>query len=248
MKKTLKFEIQYDGSSYYGWEHQPNRPTIQGKLEDSIEKLLSISKDSFTIVSAGRTDAGVHAKNMVASCELDTDMPDDLICKKLNTLLPSDIAILSVKTASDRFHARYNAVGKTYEYSISDGEIKPIFNRKYVTILDTHLDIVAMKEASKYMIGRLDFKSFCGNSHFKKSTVRIVDKITIKREKGIIKIRFHGTGFLQNMVRIMTGTLIEVGLHKIAPLEVENIIKAKDRKFAGPTAPAKGLTLIKVDY
>ena len=245
---NYKLTIQYDGTRYFGWEHQPDKETIQGKLEDAFEKSLGIPKSAFKIIGAGRTDAGVHALEMTANVVLDIEIPENTLRDKLNSNLPSDIAILSVRIASERFHARYNAVGKTYDYTISDGPIKPIFNRKYVTILDKQLDIDAMRKAANYLEGEHDFKAFCGNSHFKKSSVRIVDKITISRKNGLLTLSFHGTGFLQNMVRIMVGTLIEVGYHRTDPESIPEIIESLDRKKAGPTAPAKGLCLRKVDY
>ena len=248
MNQNYKITIQYDGTRYFGWEHQPDKETIQGKIEDAIVKVLNVPLDSFKVIGAGRTDAGVHAKEMTASVILDTTLAENTLRDKLNENLPSDIAILSVKVASERFHARYNAVGKTYDYTICDGPIKPIFNRKYVTVLDNQLDIDAMKEAAEYLMGEHNFKAFCGNSKFKKSSVRIVDKITLKRQGSLLTISFHGTGFLQNMVRIMVGTLIEVGYHRLKPTDTPDIIESRDRKKAGPTAPAKGLCLRKVDY
>lgn len=248
MNQNYKITIQYDGTRYFGWEHQPDKETVQGKIEDAIVKVLNVPLDSFKVIGAGRTDAGVHAKEMTASVILDTTLAENTLRDKLNENLPSDIAILSVKVASERFHARYNAVGKTYDYTICDGPIKPIFNRKYVTVLDNQLDIDAMKEAAEYLMGEHDFKAFCGNSKFKKSSVRIVDKITLKRQGSLLTISFHGTGFLQNMVRIMVGTLIEVGYHRLKPTDIPDIIESRDRKKAGPTAPAKGLCLRKVDY
>ena len=248
MEQNYKLTIQYDGTRYFGWEHQPDKETIQGKLEEAISKSLNIPIDSFKIIGAGRTDAGVHAREMTANVVLNSGLQENILRDKLNSVLPSDIAVLSVKVASERFHARYNAVGKTYDYTISDGPIKPIFNRKYVTILDKQLDTDAMKIAANYMTGKHDYKAFCGNSHFKKSSVRIVDKITISRKNGLLTLSFHGTGFLQNMVRIMVGTLIEVGYHRIDAESIPEIIESLDRKKAGPTAPAKGLCLRKVDY
>jgi len=246
MEKNYKLKISYDGSRYFGWEHQPDRETIQGKIETVLARM--VDKDMVDVIGAGRTDAGVHARAMIANVHLDTRMSPEEIRDYANRYLPDDIAILEVREAADRFHARYKAVGKTYQYTCFDGPVKPVFDRKYYTPLDQELDVEAMQEAAHFLEGKHDYKSFCGNSRMKKSTVRIVDTITVRRRKGYVYLTFHGTGFLQNMVRIMSGTLIEVGLGRKRPEEVGEILEACDRKVAGPTAPAKGLCLLKVDY
>lgn len=246
MEKNYKLKISYDGSRYFGWEHQPDRETIQGKIETVLARM--VDKDMVDVIGAGRTDAGVHARAMIANVHLDTQMSPEEIRDYANRYLPDDIAILEVREAADRFHARYKAVGKTYQYTCFDGPVKPVFDRKYYTPLDQELDVEAMQEAAHFLEGKHDYKSFCGNSRMKKSTVRIVDTITVRRRKGYVYLTFHGTGFLQNMVRIMSGTLIEVGLGRKSPEEVGEILEACDRKVAGPTAPAKGLCLLKVDY
>ena len=246
MEKNYKLKISYDGSRYFGWEHQPDRETIQGKIETVLARM--VDKDMVDVIGAGRTDAGVHARAMIANVHLDTQMSPEEIRDYANRYLPDDIAILEVREAADRFHARYKAVGKTYQYTCFDGPVKPVFDRKYYTPLDQELDVEAMQEAAHFLEGKHDYKSFCCNSRMKKSTVRIVDTITVRRRKGYVYLTFHGTGFLQNMVRIMSGTLIEVGLGRKRPEEVGEILEACDRKVAGPTAPAKGLCLLKVDY
>ena len=246
MEKNYKLKISYDGSRYFGWEHQPDRETIQGKIETVLARM--VDKDMVDVIGAGRTDAGVHARAMIANVHLDTQMSPEEIRDYANRYLPDDIAILEVREAADRFHARYKAVGKTYQYTCFDGSVKPVFDRKYYTPLDQELDVEAMQEAAHFLEGKHDYKSFCGNSRMKKSTVRIVDTITVRRRKGYVYLTFHGTGFLQNMVRIMSGTLIEVGLGRNRPEEVGETLEACDRKVAGPTAPAKGLCLLKVDY
>ena len=246
MEKNYKLKISYDGSRYFGWEHQPDRETIQGKIETVLARM--VDKDMVDVIGAGRTDAGVHARAMIANVQLDTQMSPEEIRDYANRYLPDDIAILEVREAADRFHARYKAVGKTYQYTCFGGPVKPVFDRKYYTPLDQELDVEAMQEAAHFLEGKHDYKSFCGNSRMKKSTVRIVDTITVRRRKGYVYLTFHGTGFLQNMVRIMSGTLIEVGLGRKRPEEVGEILEACDRKVAGPTAPAKGLCLLKVDY
>ncbi len=256
-KKNYRLKISYDGTRYLGWEHQPGKDTVQGKIEMVLARMLGFDPDPAVffendspveVIASGRTDAGVHAKEQVANTYLSTELSGEEIRDYCNTYLPDDIAVTDVKEVSERFHARYNAIGKTYQYTCYDGPVKPVFNRKYYTYLDTPVDVDAMKKAAEHLIGEHDYKSFCGNPKMKKSTIRVVDKIDIKRSKGYIYFTFHGTGFLQNMVRILVGTLLEVGAGRMTPEDMPKILEAKDRKLAGPTAPAKGLCLVKVDY
>ncbi len=243
--KNYKMTLMYDGTRYYGWEHQPGRDTIQGKLEAVLERMCGATVE---VIGAGRTDAGVHAKGMVASFQAETERTPEEIRDYLNRYLPDDIAVKEVREAAPRFHARYKAVGKTYCYTCFDGPVKPVFNRRYVTRLDTAPDLEAMRRAAAILQGEHDFRSFCGNPKMKKSTVRTVDTIEIVRKGGYLYFNVHGTGFLQNMVRILVGTLLEVGYGRMAPEQMEDILEARDRRLAGPTAPPEGLCLMKVDY
>lgn len=245
MEKNYKLTIAYDGTRFFGWERQPDRETIQGKLESVLEKLNGNAVD---VIGAGRTDAGVHARAMVASVRLDVKESCEEIRDYMNRYLPDAIAVREVKEAGDRFHARYNAIGKTYRYTCFVGEVKPVFDRRYVTMLDYSVDVEKMRQAAAILTGEHDFRSFCGNPRMKKSTVRLVDSITIEQNRDRIHFTFHGTGFLQNMVRILVGTLLEVGRGYWEPDYVQTILDARDRKLAGPTAPPEGLCLMKVDY
>lgn len=244
---NFKLTIAYDGTRYFGWEHQPGKDTIQGKIETVLQRMCGMDEVP-EVIGAGRTDAGVHAKAMVASVRLDTRMSAEEIGAYLNRYLPDDIGIVDVREASDRFHARYKAVGKTYSYTCYVGGGKPVFKRRYVTRLDFEPDVEAMRLAASFLEGEHDFKSFCGNPKMKKSTVRLVDSITIRRSKNQIYFSFHGTGFLQHMVRILVGTLLEVGAGRMKPEQMTEILEARDRTLAGPTAPACGLCLEHVDY
>ncbi len=250
MKRNYKFIISYDGTRFYGWEKQPGKEmTIQGKLETVLSKMTNAPADSpVSVIGAGRTDAGVHARATVANAILDTDMTEEEIQVYMNTYLPEDISVNEVRICSDRFHARYNALGKTYRYTVWYGISKPVFDRKYVTVLNQKPDASKMREAAQYLIGTHDYKSFCGNKKMKKSTVRCVDTINIEESGNYIRIYFHGNGFLQNMVRILTGTLLEVGYGNIPVDSVKEILEACDRQKAGPTAPPQGLCMMKVDY
>lgn len=243
--KNYKMIIAYDGTRYYGWEHQPDRDTIQGKLENVLSRMCDTPVE---VIGAGRTDAGVHARAMVANAHMETRRTPEQIRDYLNRYLPEDIAVKEVREAAQQFHARYKAVGKTYCYTCFDGDVRPVFDRKYVNVLDFSPDVAAMQQAAEYLTGKHDYKSFCGNSHMKKSTERIVDQIVIVKKRGYIYFTFHGTGFLQNMIRILVGTLLEVGKGTYPPERVKDILEALDRTQAGPTAPACGLCLIKVDY
>ena len=243
--QNYKFTIAYDGTRFFGWERQPDRETIQGKLEAVLTRLAG---QPVEITGAGRTDAGVHARAMVASVQLDVKESPEEIRDYCNRYLPDAIAVREVKPCAPRFHARYNALGKTYRYTCHVGAVKPVFDRKYVTLLDYEPDVERMCRAAAYLLGEQDFASFCGNPRLKKSTVRMVDHIGIEQRRDRVIFTFHGTGFLQNMVRILVGTLLEVGRGYWEPEYVQEILLAKDRKRAGPTAPPEGLCLMKVDY
>jgi len=246
MKRNIRLIISYDGTRYYGWEHQPNTDmTIQGKIENVVSRMVNRETE---IIGAGRTDAGVHARGMVANFIADTDLSESEIKHYINSYLPDDICVESAAFAGDRFHSRYNATGKTYRYTCYVGDEKPIFDRKYVYTLDKCPDIAKMKEAAEYLRGEHDFASFCSNPRMKKSTVRCVDRIDIEKTGEYIHFTYHGTGFLQHMVRILTGTLLEVGSGKRKPEDMKELLDKKDRRLAGDTAPAQGLCLIKVDY
>lgn len=243
---NFKFILTYDGTKYYGWEHQPKiEETIQGKIETVLSKMC---EKEIEVIGCGRTDAGVSAKGYVCNARLDDSFEPDYVRDYLNRYLPDNICVDSCIIASDRFHSRYNAVGKTYRYTCFIGDTKPVFDRKYVYVLDFKPNIEAMKKAAAILIGEHDFASFCSNPKMKKSTVRRVDSIDIKVDGDYLTFTYHGSGFLQHMVRIMTGTLLEVGEGKRDASSMRELIEAKERAKAGACAPAHGLCLIKVDY
>ena len=242
---NYKLTIRYDGSRYFGWERQPGRETIQGKLEAVLSEMCGAPAE---VIGAGRTDAGVHAEAMIANVHLDTPLTPDAIRDYLNHYLPDDLAVDEVKVAAEGFHARYKAAGKLYTYTCCFGDRKPVFDRKFCTVLDYEPDLTRMRQAAAYLIGEHDFRSFCTNPKMKKSTVRTVDSIEISCRKDRILFRIHGNGFLQNMVRVIVGTLLEVGKGTRAPEEIPAILEALDRTKAGYTAPARGLCLTRVDY
>ncbi|MBR5127988.1 MAG: tRNA pseudouridine(38-40) synthase TruA [Roseburia sp.] len=246
MEKNYKMTLAYDGTRYQGWEsHKAGDMTIQGKLVNVIEHL---SGGSVEVIGCGRTDAGVHAKGMVANVRLDVDMTPEEVQAYLNHYLPEDIAILDVCVASERFHSRYHAVGKTYCYTCYVGSTKPVFDRKYVYVLDQKPDVTKMRKAAELLTGTHDFASFCANKKKKKSTVRTVDKIEITVDGAYLKFTVHGDGFLHHMVRILVGTLLEVGWGKRSTESITELLAACERAKAGVTAPAQGLCMVSVDY
>ena len=238
--------LAYDGTRYQGWErHKPTDMAIQAKLENVIERMVGSYVE---VIGCGRTDAGVHAKGMVANAKFETDMTEGEICTYINHYLPDDIVLLDIRIASDRFHSRYNAVGKTYCYTCYIGQTKPVFDRKYVYVLDEKPDVDKMRKAAELLVGTHDFASFCANKKKKKSTVRTVDRIDITVEGDYLKFTVHGDGFLHHMVRILVGTLLEVGWGKRSAESMTELLAAEERALAGVTAPAQGLCMMSVDY
>lgn len=243
---NYKLTIQYDGSRYDGWQKQGNTDnTIQAKLEAVLSRLAETPVE---VHGAGRTDAGVHALGQTASVRLPGNRPAEEVLDYLNRYLPEDIAVIAVEIAPERFHARLSAVGKLYRYSIRLGNTPDVFRRKYQYRVDGPLDVDAMRRAASLLTGTHDFRAFCANKRYKKSTVRTLHSINIEQIGADLSITYHGTGFLYNMVRILTGTLLEVGQGLRAPKEMPEILAGRDRARAGKTAPAQGLALVKVFY
>lgn len=245
--KNYKITIAYDGTRYKGWQLLgDNEATIQGKLTNVLS---SIAGHEVEIIGSGRTDAGVHAKGQVANFHIEDSFTGKELLLRMNAFLPEDIAILDIAEVAERFHARYQATEKTYRYRIHTSKIPNVFERKYVyTYTDRTLDIGCMQQAADLLLGTHDFASFCGNKKMKKSTVRTISQIKIEALGNEIQIDYTGNGFLQNMVRILTGTLIEIGDGRRAPEDIVRILESKDRKEAGYTVPAQGLVLMKVSY
>ena len=241
--------LQYDGTRYNGWQKQGNTPdTIQEKLERILEHLYG---EPVEIHGSGRTDAGVHALHQVANYRVPR-LISRHSCTEIrdyfNEYLPLDIRVLAVEKVQERFHARLSATGKLYEYRIDCGEIASVFQRKYVYRFEEPLNLQKMQQAAQLLTGTHDFRSFCANKHMKKSTVRTIQDISFELQDGILYIRYLGDGFLYNMVRILTGTLLEIGMGDRLPSQIPKILEAKDRSMAGFTAPAQGLFLADVFY
>lgn len=244
--KNYRITVQYDGSRYSGWQKQGNTAnTIQGKIETVLSKMTD---SDIEIHGSGRTDTGVHALAQTANFKCSTDFTCLEIQDYLNEYLPLDIRILALTEAAPRFHARLNAAKKHYRYIIDTNKIQEVFTRKYVTHLPKSYNISAMESAAKLLIGEHDFKSFCDNKHIKKSTIRTIHSITFQMKKGILTMDFTGNGFLYHMVRILVGTLLEIGEGKREPEDIIKILQAKERPAAGFTAPPQGLYLVEVFY
>ena len=248
---NYKILVQYDGTRYEGWQRQERTgSTIQGKIEAVLSKMCG---EEVQIQGAGRTDAGVHAKGQVANVHLKErvdpqEVKQDEIRQYLNRYLPEDIAVSEVTEVPERFHSRLNATGKIYVYRIATGEVKKVFERRYIYDFGEKPDVHLMRQAAEILTGTHDFKSFCSNRRMKKSTVRTIYSIDLKEKEGEIVITYTGNGFLHHMIRILTGTLLEAGMKKRSLSSVAELLEVRDREKAGFTAPAKGLTLEKVLY
>lgn len=243
---NFKLTIQYDGTRYDGWQRQGNTDnTLQGRLEGVLSRMVGKPVE---IQGAGRTDAGVHARGQVASVHLPEGYTPQEIQNYLNRYLPEDVAVVEVVEVGERFHARLSATGKEYRYHIRMGNVPDVFARKYQYRVEEPLDLAAMERAAGYLTGKHDFRSFCGNRRFKKSTVREVFHIGVEVCGSDLTLVYQGDGFLYNMVRILTGTLLEVGLGQRTPESMVDILEARERTAAGKTAPAQGLVLQEVYY
>lgn len=259
---TYCLTLQYDGSRYNGWQKQGNTSnTIQEKIETLLSRLY---KMPIEIAGSGRTDAGVHALGQTASFHIENKknlFSSSELTNLLNQYLPEDIRILKTEEKEDRFHARLLAKSKVYEYRIDLGDIHDVFQRKYTLYLQEHiytrnlpdnsrptLDLSAMQTAAKQLLGTHDFKSFCDNKRMKKSTVRTIHSIDFIQNGNFLTIRYCGNGFLYHMVRILTGTLLDIGLHLRKPEDVPVMLSGMDRTLAGPSVPPQGLFLAEVSY
>ena len=244
--RNIKMILEYDGTRFKGWQKQTDDiNTLQGKLEDVLSKMVG---EEVQIIGCGRTDSGVHALNYTANFHTENKMHVNEMSKYLYDNLPDDIAVKSIKDASERFHSRYNILSKTYVYRINNSGIKNVFDRKYIHNIGEKLNLDDMKSCVAVLIGNHDFQSFTTLKTKTKSTMRTINFINIMENGSIIEIEINGNGFLWNMVRIILGTLIEAGKGNIKITDVENILNAKKRSEAGPMAPAKALFLKDVEY
>jgi len=246
--KNIKLTVAYDGTNYHGFQEQ--RGTGLSTVQETLETVLSkLAKRPVQIIGAGRTDAGVHAQGQVVNfrCE-NWPVPLEKVHLAVNSLLPGDIAVLKAEEVPPEFHARFSATAKTYRYAIYHSRVMSPLHRLYYLHEPRQMDVEAMRVAVRYLLGTHDFKSFQAQGTPVKDTVRTIYRAEIEYEAPFLHLYIKGNGFLYNMVRIITGTLIDVGIGKTEPEEMENIIKAKDRTRAGTTAPPQGLCMMEVEY
>ena len=243
--KRVKLIISYDGTNYCGWQIQMNGITVEEIINRELSRLLG---EEIAVIGASRTDSGVHAIGNVAVFDTETKIPAEKISFSLNQRLPEDIRIQKSEEVPADFHPRYCDSTKTYEYKILNRRFPDPLNRLYTHFVYMPLDVEKMREAAAYIVGEHDFASFCSSGSQVKTTIRTVYTLDIEKESDIISIKISGNGFLYNMVRIIVGTLIKVGLGVYPAKHVKEILEAKDRYQAGPKAPARGLTLVGIEY
>lgn len=243
--KRIKLTVAYDGTNYHGWQVQPNGITIEEVLNQTLTRLL---KEPITVIGASRTDAGVHALGNVAVFDTDTRIPPEKISYALNQRLPEDIVIQHSCEVSSDFHPRHCDSRKTYEYKIVNRTFPLPLRRRDTLFFYRALNLENMRRAADYLIGTHNFKSFCSVHTQAETTVRTIYELTVTKEQDILTIRVCGSGFLYNMVRILAGTLLQVGTGERQPDQIPVVLDACDRMAAGPTAPAHGLTMVGIEF
>ena len=241
----VKLTVSYDGTAYCGWQVQPNGVTVQQKIEEAV---FSATGEKVRVTGSGRTDAGVHAAGQVAHFETACTIPPEKIFKALNVYLPQDIRVIKSERADDNFHACNCAKKKTYRYSFYQSNVELPLCDRYAVMLDKSPDINLMNKAAQIFVGEHDFKAFCSSGSGAKTTVRTIYNIDIKEDGARLSVSVTGNGFLYNMVRIMVGTLVDVGYGKIPIQAVEEMLSTGNRTLGGTPLPAKGLCLINVEY
>ena len=242
---NIKLVLEYDGSAYHGWQRQANAPTVQGMIED---KIRIITKSKINLIGAGRTDAGVHAKGQAANFITTSRLEPASWQRALNSLLPSDIVILQAREVSAKFHSRFSARGKVYQYQILNRPLRSVMDRLSIWHITYSLDINTMKQAAKILVGQHDFSAFKSSGGETKTDRCHVKRLTVQRSGDLIVITIEANRFLQYMVRNIIGTLVEAGRGKIKSQGVKQILQSRDRRLAGPTAPPQGLCLVEVKY
>jgi len=246
MLKNFKITIEYDGSSYHGWQRQTSDRTIQGEIEKA---LMTMTGEKVALIGSGRTDAGVHAFGQVSNFYCDTALSPGNFQKGLNSLLPEDIVITACKQVPEKFHARYDVKSKTYHYRILNRNLPAAIFRQYAWHIRKRLDLDAMVGSLRYIIGTHDFKAFEGTGSPRANTIRsVIHADLVKMDDGYLVFKIEGNGFLRFMVRNIVGTLVDVGIGKNTPRDFNRILISKDRNLAGITAPAHGLFLMQVKY
>lgn len=243
--RRIKLTVAYDGTNYHGWQFQPGSATIEGELNRHLTELF---KEEIMVIGASRTDTGVHALCNIAVFDTNARIPAERVAYALNQRLPEDIRIRRSEEVALDFHPRKQATRKTYEYKILNEEFANPVERLYAHFTYVPLDEKKMQKAAEYLVGEHDFASFCAAGSTAQTTVRTIYDMAVERKGNMISIKVTGSGFLYNMVRIIAGTLMEVGKGRFTPEQVKEILESKDRTKAGPTAPAKGLMLYEYQF
>ena len=243
--RNIKLKIEYDGKDFNGWQKQPNKLNIQGEIERAIGE---ITGEKINLIASGRTDAGVHSLGQIANFKTNSNIPIEKVPIAINTKLKRSIRIINSEEVEDKFHSRYNCKKKTYRYIINNSKNGTAIYRNLQYNFSEKLDEKKMNEAIKFFFGEHDFKVFKASGTSSKSSVRTIYSGTVERQGDLVIIELTGNGFLYNMVRIIAGTLLEVGIGKIKPEEIKNIIASGDRERAGKTLPPQGLYLVNVEY
>jgi tRNA pseudouridine38-40 synthase len=243
--RNLKLTVEYKGTDYVGFQKQPDRKSIQGVLEETLSKIL---QEDIALIGAGRTDAGVHAKGQCVNLLISSKMDCGRLKRSTNSLLPSDIVIKEMTEVDPSFHARRNARSREYKYLILNREYPSAFWNDFSFFLREPLDLAAIQEAAAVLEGEHDFSSFCVSESKPENGTRSMERVGISRERDLIHLDFEANAFLHNMVRIIVGTLIQVGSGTLSAERMQSILAAGDRKEAGPTVPPHGLFLMRVNY
>lgn len=242
---NIKLTIEFDGTAYHGWQSQKNAETVQDTIEAAIEK---ITGEHSALTGSGRTDAGVHAIAFIANFRTSSRIPPERFSYALNSVLPDDISIIKSEETDEDFHSRFSSTGKKYRYLIYNAEHKPAIMRNRACHVSVPLNVSLMREAAQHFVGTFDFSAFMASGGSIESTIRTIREVSLEKQGELIVFEIEGSGFLYNMVRIIVGTLIEVGRGKVPPSAISDIISGKNRNNAGKTAAASGLYLVEVYY
>ena len=244
-KRNIRLVVEYDGTDFCGWQRQPGCRSVQEELETAI---AAVTREKASLLSSGRTDAGVHAEGHVCNFRTSAEIPAARLAAAINTKLAEDVIVLSAEDAPFSFHATHDAKSKLYRYRIARGRVRPVLDRRYSYHVRGPLDVDAMRRAAAHFVGTHDFNSFRAEGFIEKDTVRTIHSVELAEANETLEIYFRGDGFLYMMLRIIVGTLVRVGKGKIAPEAIPGIIAARDRAAAGPTVPPRGLCLVAVYY
>jgi tRNA pseudouridine38-40 synthase len=245
LSRKLRIVVEYDGTDFAGWQRQPGQRTVQATLEDAIRDMTG---EGVFVRAAGRTDAGVHADGQVASLSLEANIPTTGLLRGLNSILPADLALVDVAEAAPDFDARFSARGKVYRYTVWSHSVRSPRRRRGAWYVREPLDLDAMRRAAATLVGEHDFRAFRASDCDRKTTNRIVRRLDVERQGPVLTIEVEATAFLKNMVRILVGTLVDVGRGRLAEDTIARMLETGDRTAGGMTAPPEGLTLLRVIY